>query len=165
MRARAPETPVAGSSLGRASHAGLSGGTLPQQHLIRLRAEDGHVDPVWEEENVAELPFAAIVVAQARIEENGHVAGGGRARPPGRVRGEEGAPSSATGCCAGRGAEGRCQVLGEDGAGAAPAAPLRAACKGSVRRDEVMRLGGGDADEGAELSDGDTALSVAAVFV
>ena len=94
------------------------------------------------------------------------MAGGGGARPPGRARGGEGAPPSAPGRRAGRGAEGRGQVRGKDGAGAAPAAPLRAACHGPVCRDEMMRLGGGDSDEGAELSDGDTAhssLSVAAV--
>ena len=145
-------------------------GRLAQQHLVRLRAEDGHVDPVWEAsvEHVAELPFAAIVVAQARIEEHGHVAGGGGARPPGRLRGEEGTSPSAAGCRAGRGAEGRGKVLGENGAGAAPAAPrpLLAVCHGSVCSDEMVRPGGADTDEGAELSDGDTAhfrLSVAAV--
>ena len=75
------------------------------------------MDPVREEEDVAELPFAAVVIAQARIEEHGHVACGGRARPPGRVQGEERASPSATGCRAGRRAEGSCQVLGEHGAG------------------------------------------------
>ena len=141
-------------------------GRLAQQHLVRLRAEDGHVDPVREEEDVAELPFAAVVIAQARVEKHGHVAGGGRARPSGRGRGEEGAAPSAAGRCPGRGAEGHCQVLGQHGAGAAPAAPLRAACHRSVRRDEVVRLRGGDADEGAELGYGDAAhlcLGVAAV--
>ena len=78
------------------------------------------------------MPFAAVVIAQARVEEHGHVAGGGRVRPPGRGRGEEGASTSAAGRRAGRRAEGRRQILGQHGAGAAQAAPLRAACHCSV---------------------------------
>ena len=89
-------------------------------------------ESVWEEEDVAQLPQVGIVVAQARIEEHGHMTGRCGACPPGRARGEEGAAPSPPSRRAGRRAEGRCQIRGRDGGGRRPAGGATASC--GVRR-------------------------------